>query len=160
MKVEDRLKEYKANISKINLLNVEEKELLRQLELNKPSYISAAHMSETPPSQTNKFSSQVENFAIKQEKLDKRNNQIKIRLSEIADDRFRYQCQIFKVDALLDCLGAEERFIVEKFYFDKLKLRYVQEEYKKRFGEYRESQTLQIIKTQALKKMQKVKGTA
>ena len=160
MKVEDRLKEYKANISKINLLNVEEKELLRQLELNKPSYITAAHISDTPPSKTNKFSSQVENFVIEQEKLDKRNNQIRIRLAEIAEERFRYQCQIDRVDALLDCLGAEERFIVEKFYFDKLKMRYVQEEYKKRFGEYRETKTLQLIKKNALQKMQKIKGSA
>ena len=146
MKVEDRLKEYKANISKINLLNVEEKELLRQLELNKPSYISAAHLSDAPPSKTNKFSSQVENFAMEQEKLDKLSDQIKLRLVGIADERFEYQCQIDRVDALLGCLGAEQRFVVEKFYFESLKLAYVQDEYKHRFGQYRETQTMKEIK--------------
>jgi hypothetical protein len=56
-------------------------------------------------------------------------------------------------EALLECLTEEERFVVEKYYFDGLPWYAVAERYRSKYGIYKTARTMKSKRYEAIKKM-------
>ena len=65
--IENKLREYKSNLSKLKLTECSMKQLESEIQVLEPSYISAYAFSDTPPSKTYKISSVVENTVLEGE---------------------------------------------------------------------------------------------
>lgn len=151
--IEQKLREYKSNLSKLKLIECSMKQIESEIQVLEPSYISAYQYSDVPPSKTNKISSPVENIVIENENKREKVDKLKERLWDMAKERLYLQCKVEMVEAYLTALGAEERFIIEQFYFEKLTWRMVAERYRKEFGNYISRNSLVRKKRSALDKM-------
>lgn len=151
--IEQKLREYKSNLSKLKLIECSMKQIESEIQVLEPSYISAYSYSKIPPSKTNKISSPVENIVIENENKREKVEKLKDRLWDMAKERLYLQCKVEAVEAYLTALGAEERFIIEQFYFEKLTWRMVAERYRREFGNYISRNSLVRKKRSALDKM-------
>lgn len=151
--IEQKLREYKSNLSKLRLIECEETRLQNELQLVEPSYISGTAYSDMPKSQTNKFSSITENGAIELEQAKTTKVQLKTDLTLLRWDKREYQRNVDYVSALLDGLTTEERFVIESFYFDKLTWPMIADRYRKEFGVYKSIRPLKYKRDDALKKL-------
>ena len=157
--IETRLKTYKSDLSKLHLIECSMKELESEIQVIEPSYISAIAYSDVPKSATNKFSSIVENTALENERNKAELDRLKADLWQLARDRIIIQCRVEYVQALLEGLTAEERFVIELFYFDGLTWPAVAEKYRKEYGYYKTARALKYKRRDALEKMeQNAKG--
>ena len=154
--IEQKLREYKSNLSKLKLIECSMKQIESEIQVLEPSYISAYAFSDTPPSKTNKVFSPVENIVLEEEAKREKVNRLKDQLWDLARERMELKLRIEEVEAYLIALGAEERFIIEQFYFEKLTWRMVAERYRKEFGNYISREPLRKKKKAALEKMEKI----
>ena len=153
--IETRLKTYKSDLSKLHLIECSMKELESEIQVIEPSYISAVQYSETPKSITNKFSSIVENSVLEIEKDRAEINRLNADLWQLAKDRIILKCKTDYVEALLVGLTEEERFVIEKFYFDGLAWHIVAEKYRKEYGVYKTLKTMRAKRDDAIRKMER-----
>jgi hypothetical protein len=151
--IEQKLREYKSNLSKLKLIECSMKQIESEIQVLEPSYISAYSFSDTPPSNTNKISSPVENAVLDGENQREKVDELKGRLRDMAKERLHLQCKVEEVQAYLTALGAEEKFIIEQFCFEKLTWRMVAERYRREFGNYISRDTLRKKKKAAIRQM-------
>ena len=151
--IEQKLREYKSNLSKLKLIECSMKQIESEIQVLEPSYISAYSFSDTPPSKTNKISSVVENTVLDGENRREKVDKLKEQLWDMAKERLYLQCKVEEVQAYLTALGAEERFVVEQFCFEKLTWRMVAERYRREFGNYISRDTLRKKKKSAIRQM-------
>ena len=151
--IEQKLREYKSNLSKLKLIECSMKQIESEIQVLEPSYISAYSFSDTPPSKTNKISSPVENGVLDGENRRETVDKLKGRLWDMEKERLHLQCKVEEVQAYLTALGAEERFVVEQFCFEKLTWRMVAERYRREFGNYISRDTLRKKKKAAIRQM-------
>jgi hypothetical protein len=154
--IEKKLREYKSNLSKLKLTECSMKQLESEIQVLEPSYISAYAFSDTPPSKTNKISSVVENTVLDSENKREKVDKLKERLWDMAKERLYLQCKVEEVEAYLTALGAEEKFIIQQFYFERLTWRIVAERYRREFGNYISRESLRNKKKRALDKMESI----
>jgi len=154
--IEQKLREYKSNLSKYKLIECSMKQIESEIQVLEPSYISAYSYSKIPPSKTNKVSSPVENIVLEEEAKREKVNRLKDQLWDLARERMELKLRIEEVEAYLIGLGAEERFVIEQFYFEKLTWRMVADKYRKEFGNYISREPLRKKKKAALEKMEKI----
>ena len=154
--IEQKLREYKSNLSKYKLIECSMKQIESEIQVLEPSYISAYAFSDAPPSKTNKISSPVENIVLAEEAKKEKVNRLKDQLWDLARERMELKLRIEEVEAYLIGLGAEERFIIEQFYFERLTWRMVADKYRKEFGNYISREPLRKKKKAALEKMKKI----
>ena len=154
--IEKKLREYKSNLSKLKLTECSMKQIESEIQVLEPSYISAYAFSDTPSSKTNRISSVVENTVLDSENKREKVDKLKERLWDMAKERLYLQCKVEEVEAYLTALGAEERFIIEQFYFEKLTWRIVAERYRREFGNYISREPLRRKKKSALDKMDSI----
>ena len=154
--IEQKLREYKSNLSKLKLTECSMKQLESEIQVLEPSYISAYAFSDTPPSKTNKISSVVENTVLDSENKREKVDKLKERLWDMAKERLYLQCKVEEVEAYLTALGAEEKFIIQQFYFERLTWRIVAERYRREFGNYISRESLRNKKKRALDKMESI----
>ena len=151
--IENKLREYKSNLSKLKLIECSMKQIESEIQVLEPSYISAYAFSDTPPSKTNKFSSVVENSVIDSENRREAVDKLKERLWDMAKERLYLQCKVEEVEALLIGLTEEERFVIELKYLSGLKWPVITRRYEKEFGEYITIRPLKYKRDDALKKL-------
>lgn len=151
--IEQKLREYKSNLSKLKLTECSMKQIESEIQVLEPSYISAYAFTDTPPSKTNKISSVVENTVLETENKREKVEKLKDRLWDMAKERLYLQCKVEEVEAYLTALGSEEKFIIEQFYFEKLTWRIVAERYRREFGNYISRDTLRKKKKAAIRQM-------
>ena len=157
MNIELMLKCYRANKARLDLLKLEEGKIMRELvELEGYNGASAVDTSREAISKTNKFSSVVENEVVSRENNCGEIQGLKSSLKEINDNIFTVMYEIGQVDALIDSLTDEQRFIVDCFFRRGFIWRLVAEEYRKEFGENMEKRTLQSIKKRAMLQMEEL----
>jgi len=154
--IEQKLREYKSNLSKYKLIECSMKQIESEIQVLEPSYISAYRYSDVPPSKANKISSPVENIVLAEEAKREKIDRLKDQLWDLARERMELKLRIEEVEAYLIALGAEERFIIEQFYFERLTWRMVAERYRKEFGNYISREPLRKKKKAALEKMEKI----
>ena len=154
--IEQKLREHKSNLSKLKLIECSMKQIESEIQVLEPSYISAYAFSDTPPSKTNKILSPVENTVLAEENKREKVDKLKERLWDMAKERLYLKCKVEEVEAYLTALGAEERFVIEQFYFEKLTWRMVADKYRKEFGNYISREPLRKKKKAALEKMEKI----
>lgn len=154
--IEQKLREYKSNLSKLKLIECSMKQIESEIQVLEPSYISAYAFSDTPPSKTYKISSPVENIVLAEEAKKEKVNRLKDQLWDLARERMELKLRIEEVEAYLTALGAEERFVIEQFYFEELTWRMVADKYRKEFGNYISREPLRKKKKAALEKMEKI----
>ena len=154
--IEKKLREYKSNLSKLKLTECSMKQLESEIQVLEPSYISAYAFSDAPPSKTNKISSVVENTVLDSENKREKVDKLKERLWDMAKERLYLQCKVEEVEAYLTALGAEEKFIIQQFYFERLTWRIVAERYRREFGNYISRESLRNKKKRALDKMESI----
>ncbi len=154
--IEQKLREYKSNLSRLKLIECSMKQIESEIQVLEPSYISAYTFSDTPPSKTNKTSSPVENCVLESENKREKVDKLKERLWDMAKERLHLQCKVEEVQAYLTALGAEEKFIIEQFYFEKLTWRIVAERYRREFGNYISRDTLRKKKKAAIRQMESI----
>ncbi|MDU1584846.1 MAG: RNA polymerase subunit sigma [Clostridium sp.] len=108
-RVEAMLYNYKNTVAEIKILK-------RDLEILENDYRGTGAIGyEEKTGSTNKFNSDVENEVIKRsEKIQRLKS--KIRLKEIG---------VENIDAALESLLKEERYLIEKRYFDKIKYKII-----------------------------------
>lgn len=153
--IENKLREYKSNLSRLKLIECEIKRIENDIELMDPSYISGTAYSQTPKSITNKFNSIVENTVVEIEKNKADMDKLKAELWQLKKDRVILMIKGEYVEALLEGLTEEERFVVEKFYFDGLAWHVVAEKYRKEYGVYKTFKTMKAKRNEALQKMKR-----
>ena len=153
--IEQKLREHKSNLSRLHLIECEMKRIESEIQVLEPSYISAVQYSVTPKSTTNKISSIVENTVIDIEKNKAEVDRLKAELWELAKDRLILQIKTEHVQALLEGLTAEEKFVIEKYYFDGLPWHIVAEKYRKEYGIYKTAKTMKSKRYEALRKMER-----
>jgi hypothetical protein len=151
--IEQKLREYKSNLSKLKLIECSMKQLESEIQVLEPSYISAYAFSDAPPSKTYKISSPVENIVLESENKREKVDKLKDRLWDMAKERLYLQCKVEEVEALLIGLTEEERFVIEKFYFDGLAWHIVAEKYRKEYGIYKTAKTMKAKRYEAIRKM-------
>jgi hypothetical protein len=154
--IEQKLREYKSNLSKLKLIECSMKQLENEIQVLEPSYISAYAFSDAPPSKTYKISSPVENTVLAEESKLEKVDKLKERLWDMAKERLYLQCKVEEVEAYLTALGAEERFIIEQFYFERLTWWIVSERYRKEFGNHISKRNLFYKRKNALEKMESI----
>lgn len=154
--IEQKLREYKSNLSKLKLIECSMKQIESEIQVLEPSYISAYAFTDAPPSKTYKISSVVEKTVLEGENRREKVDKLKERLWDMAKERLYLQCKVEAVEAYLTALGAEERFIIEQFYFEKLTWRMVAERYRREFGNYISRNSLVRKKRSALDKMENI----
>jgi len=130
-------------------------EIENSIQLLDPSYISAVSYSMIPKSITNKFNSIVENTVLEKEKNKEEVDRLKAELWELAKERLYLQIKVEYVQALLEGLTAEEKFIIERYYFDGLQWYMVAEKYRQEYGEYKTAKTMKRKGYEALRKMER-----
>jgi hypothetical protein len=167
--VEQMLKEYPEKKAKLETLKIELEGLMDNInrgygimesdEETIEGMTFALNMDGMPKAHNNesKVERIVEEYKKEQERLkkplpanmfmQKRNLEHRIKALEL---------EISMVDALMIALTTEEKLVIQKFYLEGLPWRYVREEYKKRFGEPKEKQTLKRIRREAICKMSKI----
>ena len=153
--IESKLREYKSNLSKLKLIDIRMQEIETEIQLLDPSYISAIDYSGTPTSCTNKFHSPVETAVIEGEDNQGKINNLKKDLWQLAKDRLLIKIKVDHVNALLDGLTAEERDIIQNFFFEGFTWRLVADRYRREFGNYISRESLRGKKKTALKKMER-----
>lgn len=153
--IEQMLREYKSNLSKLHLIECEMQRIENDIQVLDPSYISAVSYSDTPKSQTNKFNSIVENTVIELEKNQEEVDRLKAELWQLAKDRIILKIKTEYVEALLEGLTEEERVIIQLFFFKGFTWRIVADRYRREFGNYINISTLKKKKRAALNKMEK-----
>lgn len=153
--IEDKLREHKSNLSKILLLECDMRRIENEIQTLEPSYISAVQYSDMPKSHTNKFSSVVENTVLEIETNQERIQKLKETLWGKVSEREEYRIKVDEVNALLEGLTEEERFIIEKYYFDGLSWPIVAEKYRKEYGMYKTPKTMKEKKREAIEKMRR-----
>lgn len=156
--IEQKLREYKSDLSKLHLIECEMQRIENDIQLIDPSYISAVSYSDMPKSRTNKFSSVVENSVLETEKNREEADRLKAELWQMAKDRIILQCKTEYVQALLEGLTEEERFVVEQFYINDVTWRIVAERYRKEFGIYISRTPLKNKRDNAFEKMERNAG--
>lgn len=153
--LENKLKEHKGNLSRLHLIECEMKRIESEIQVLEPSYISAFQYTFTPKSTTNKFHSIVENTVLENEKSKAEVDRLKAELWELAKERLYLQIKVEYVQALLEGLTAEEKFIIERYYFDGLQWYMVAEKYRQEYGEYKTAKTMKRKGYEALRKMER-----
>jgi uncharacterized protein (DUF885 family) len=153
--IEQKLREYKSNLSKLHLIECEMQRIENEIQLIDPSYISAVQYSNMPKSVTNKFNSIVENTVIEIENNREQMDRLKTDLWGYAAEIAKIKPKIRYVEALLEGLTEEERFAIEKFYFDGLPWHLVAERYSKEYGIYKTPKTMRGKRNEALQKMER-----
>ena len=88
----------------------------------------------------------------KLEKVDK----LKERLWDMAKERLCLQCKVEEVQAYLTALGAEERFVVEQYYFERLSEPMIAGKYQKQFNIYKNIRTLRRKRFDAIRKIESI----
>ena len=154
--IEQKLREYKSNLSKLKLIECSMKQLESEIQVLEPSYISAYSFLETPPSKTYKISSPVENTVLAEESKLEKVDKLKERLWDMAKERLYLQCKVEEVEAYLTALGAEERFVVEQYFFEKLSEPMIASKYQKQFNIYKNIRTLRRKRFDAIRKMESI----
>ena len=154
--IEQKLREYKSNLSKLKLIECSMKQIESEIQVLEPSYISAYSFSDTPPSKTNKISSPVENAVVDGENRRERADELKERLWDMAKERLHLQCKVEEVQAYLTALGAEEKFIIEQYYFERLSEPMIAGKYQKQFNIYKNIRTLRRKRFDAIRKMESI----
>ena len=154
--IESKLREYKSNLSKLKLIECSMKQIENEIQVLEPSYISAYAFSDAPTGKTYKISSPVENTVLAEEAKREKVDKLKERLWDMAKERLCLQCKVEEVEAFLTALGAEGKFIIEQFYFERLTWRMVAERYRKEFGNYISKNSLVRKKRSALDKMESI----
>jgi len=153
--IEQKLREYKSNLSKLKLIECSMKQIESEIQVLEPSYISAYAFSDVPPSKTNKVSSPVENTVLAEENKREKVDRLKADLWELAKDRVTIKCKTDYVEALLTGLTEEERFVIELYYFDGLSEPTIANRYQRQFSTYRNIRTLRRKRFAALRKMER-----
>ena len=151
--IEQKLREYKSNLSKLKLIECSMKQLENEIQVLEPSYISAYAFSDVPTGKTYKISSPVEKTVLEQENKQEKVDKLKGRLRDMAKERLHLQCKVEEVQALLVGMTDEERFVIEKYYFDGLAWHIVSEKYRREYGIYKTARTLKAKRYDALRKM-------
>ena len=154
--IEQKLREYKSNLSKLKLTECSMKQIESEIQVLEPSYISAYAFSDTPPSKTNKISSVVESMVLSSESRREAAKELKDRLRGMAKEKLVLQCKVDMVQAYLTALGAEERYIIEQCYFERLTWWIVSERYRREFGTHISRRTLFNKRKAALDKMERI----
>ena len=154
--IEQKLREYKSNLSKLKLIECSMKQIESEIQVLEPSYISAYSFSDTPPSNTNKISSPVENCVLDGENRREKVDKLKERLWDMAKERLCLQCKVEEVQAYLTALGAEERFIIEQYFFERLSEPMIAGKYQKQFNIYKNIRTLRRKRFDAIRKMESI----
>ena len=152
--LEQKLREYKAHISRLKLYELEEWKLMQQIETSMPSFIKAMQYDDMPGAPVKMFNSSVENTALLRDQAREYNAEIADKLLEISKCKFKHRVAVDEVDALMERLGAEERLIIDKFYFEKMTWRMVAEEYRKTYSDHKDTSSLKRIRNRALSIMQ------
>jgi hypothetical protein len=155
--IEQKLREYKSNLSKLKLTECSMKQLESEIQVLEPSYISAYAFSDTPPSKTYKISSPVEKTVLEQENKQEKVEKLKERLWDMAKERLYLQCKVEEVEAYLIGLTTEERFVIECFYFEVLSEPMIANKYQKQFSIYKNIRTLRRKRFDAIRKMESIK---
>jgi len=153
--IEQILKRHKSNLSQLYIIECQMQEIENSIQLLDPSYISAVSYSMIPKSITNKFNSIVENTVLEKEKNKEEVDRLKAELWELAKERLYLQIKVEYVQALLEGLTAEEKFIIERYYFDGLQWYMVAEKYRQEYGEYKTAKTMKRKGYEALRKMER-----
>jgi hypothetical protein len=153
--IEQKLREYKSNLSKLKLTECSMKQIESEIQVLEPSYISAYSFSDIPTGKTYKISSPVENTVLAEENKQEKVDKLKGRLWDMAKERLYLQYKVEEVEAYLTALGAEERYIIEQTYFEKLTWRMVADRYRKEFGNYVSRDTLRKKKKTAINQMER-----
>ena len=151
--IEQKLREYKSNLSKLKLTECSMKQIESEIQVLEPSYISAYSFSDAPPSKTYKISSPVENTVLAEESKLEKVDKLKDRLWDMAKERLCLQCKVEEVEALLVGLTAEERFVVEMFYFERLTWPMIADKYREKFKIYKSIRPLKYKRDDALRKL-------
>lgn len=155
--IENKLREYKSNLSKLKLTECSMKQLESEIQVLEPSYISAYAFTDTPPSKTYKISSPVEKTVLEQENKQEKVDKLKERLWDMAKERLYLQCKVEEVEAYLIGLTTEERFVIECFYFEVLSEPMIANKYQKQFSIYKNIRTLRRKRFDAIRKMESIK---
>ena len=156
--IEEMLEKYKSNRSQLELLECKMQRKENEIQLLDPSYISAVQYSDMPKSKTNKFSSVVENTVIETELNKEEANRLKGELWDMASEHFDLKLKVKEVNALLEGLTEEERFVIEQFYINDVTWRIVAERYCKEFGIYISKTPLKNKRDNAFEKMEQNAG--
>ena len=154
--IEQKLREYKSNLSKLKLIECSMKQLESEIQVLEPSYISAYAFSDVPTGKTYKISSPVENTVLAEESKLEKVDKLKERLWDMAKERLYLQCKVEEVEAYLTALGAEERFVVEQYFFEKLSEPMIASKYQKQFNIYKNIRTLRRKRFDAIRKMESI----
>ncbi len=154
--IEQKLREYKSNLSKLKLTECSMKQLESEIQVLEPSYISAYAFSDTPPSKTNKISSTVESMVLDGENRRETVDKLKEQLRDMAKEKLYLQCKVEEVQAYLTALGAEERFTIEQYYFERLSEPMIAGKYQKQFNIYKNIRTLRRKRFAAIRKMESI----
>lgn len=149
--IEKRLRQYKSDTSKLHLIECEMKRIESEIEELDPTYISAYDY--TAPRVQHTRASPVEITAVENEKKEAEANRLKNELWELARDRLMLQIKVEYTEALLECLTEEERFVIEKYYFDGLPWYAVAERYRSKYGIYKTARTMKSKRYEAVQKM-------
>jgi chromosome segregation ATPase len=158
--LEEMLKKHKENLSNRLSAENEIERLENKLKLLEPSYIQGTAYSDMPKSKTNKFHSTVENNVIDMEYQQTEISALKSNLEWWRDELKEYQYRTRKVEALLEGLTEEEKFVVEQFYINDVTWRIVAERYRKEFGVYISRTPLKNKRDNAFEKMERNAGIA
>ena len=150
--IEKRLRQYKSDTSKLHLIECEMKRIESEIEVLEPSYILAYDYT-APRVQHTRRASPVEILAVENEKKEAEANRLKNELWELARDRLILQIKVEYTEALLECLTEEERFVIEKYYFDGLPWYAVAERYRSKYGIYKTARTMKSKRYEAVQKM-------
>ena len=156
--IEQKLREYKSDLSKLHLIECEMQRIENDIQLIDPSYISAVSYSDTPKSRTNKFSSVVENSVLETERNREDADRLKAELWDKIAERFVLKIKVDYVQALLEGLTEEERFVIELFYFDGLSWYLIAEKHRTKYGIYKTSKTMKNKRYEAMRKMERNAG--
>jgi hypothetical protein len=154
--IEQKLREYKSNLSKLKLIECSMKQLENEIQVLEPSYISAYSFSDTPTGKTYKISSPVENTVLESENKREKVDKLKDRLWDMAKERNILQYKVEEVEAYLTALGAEERFIIEQYFFERLSEPMIASKYQKQFNIYKNIRTLRRKRFDAIRKMESI----
>jgi alcohol dehydrogenase YqhD (iron-dependent ADH family) len=132
------------------------KQIESEIQVLEPSYISAYAFSDAPTGKTYKISSPVENMVIDQEAKREKVDKLKERLWDMAKERLYLQYKVEEVEAYLTALGAEERFIIEQYFFERLSEPMIASKYQKQFNIYKNIRTLRRKRFDAIRKMESI----
>ncbi len=172
MNIEKLLKQHKENKARIDVLNIKIEKAKEELHMAKTTYeenedeaiealqISAVTIKDTPSAKTNEFNSAVENTVINyhDERNHKNNPDIEDIYSNISTwekELEGLKAETGTIETALKGLTAQEKFVIEMYYFEKIKGTDLQISFEKTFR-YKSQETIRDIRSEALKKIEKL----